>query len=101
MNAERMGAEEPLKSDLGIGGKRLCGVYPRGILDLDQAGDARVEQRRLTEDGEGLPLVFAHRGHGYDGSAKQHLAAVVGVFPPRVCCPRTDPLLLLGRTSDP
>ena len=100
MNAERMGAEESLKSDLGVGGKCLCGVHPGGISDLNQVGDVCVEQRCLTKDGEGLPLVVAHRRDGDDGSTQQHLAAVVGVFPPRVRGSRTDPLLLLGSASD-
>ena len=43
MNAERMGAEEPLKSDLGIGGECLRRVHPGGVLDLNQVRNVRVE----------------------------------------------------------
>ena len=100
MNAERMGAEEPLKSDLGIGGECLRRVYPGDVFDLNQVGDVCVEQRCLTKDGKGLPLVVAHRRDGDDGSTQQHLAAVVGVLPPCVRGSRTDPYLFLGRASD-
>ena len=43
MNAERMGAEKPLKSDLDVGGEGLRGVYPGGVFDLNQVRNVRVE----------------------------------------------------------
>ena len=43
MNAERMGAEKPLKSDLGVGGEGLRRVYPGGVFDLNQVRNVRVE----------------------------------------------------------
>ena len=43
MNAERMGAEEPLKSDPGIGGKGLRCVHLGDVLDLNQVRNVRVE----------------------------------------------------------
>ena len=70
MNAEWMGAEKPLKSDLGVGGEGLRRVYPGGVLDLNQVRNVRVEQCRLTEDGKCLPLVVAHRRDGNDGSTQ-------------------------------